>query len=1030
MSSQTSEKVFESYVEEILMHSSGWKDGDKKEWNQELALFPTEVLRFLRATQPRLWSQMEKLHGTELEPKVIQALTKELETKGSLQVLRQGFKFYGKTFKLAYFQPAHGLNPEVQALYDENRLRVTRQVPCHPEDESTIDLLFSLNGLPVATCELKNPNTGQTCKHAIQQYKTDRDPLAPLFSFKKRALVHFAVDPDEAYYTTYLKRDKTVFLPFNRGSAPGQVQCGAGNPEHASGYRTAYLWEEVLQRDSFLDILGHYLFLEQAKEKHKSKNGRIKTVTKEKLVFPRYHQLDAVRKLVDSSQSQGAGHNYLIQHSAGSGKTNSISWLAHHLASLHDEVDKKVYDCVVVISDRQVIDQQLQDAIYQIDHAQGVVRPIDENSQQLARALVDGTKIVVSTLQKFPFILQALLKDISDGNYEDMKAEEQAKVQEQAAEYQSKISTRNYAVIVDEAHSSQTGETARELKEILGSGMEVEEGETFGDQLDKIMGSRGPQKNLSFYAFTATPKGKTLELFGSPGPNGKAMPSHIYSMRQAIEEGFILDVLRNYTTYQTFYRLVKEAEEDPEVLKKKASRSLARFLKLHPYNVEQKTQVMVEHFRKQIQPKLNGKAKAMVVADSRLQAVRYMNAFRRYIKEQGYSDITPLVAFSGTVKDPDDQSEYTEPGMNRDSTGISISESQLPEHFDTEDNCRILLVANKYQTGFDQPLLQAMYVDKRLEGIQAVQTLSRLNRNYPGKKEPFVLDFANEPEGIYASFKPYYDATSLQEASDPAQLEAIKVELDDMQVYYTSEVEAFADIFYKPLHKQNKGEHARLEKQLQPAVDRFKQLEEDEQQLFRDKLRGFVNLYAFLSQVLPYTDEEHEKRYSFGRYLLPHLPTLRDEQSVNPENDVDLQYYRLERVSSGTIDLKTGDLEEVKSLTEVGSGKEAEDKAPLSDIIELLNDRFGTEFNEEDRLFFEQIKQRASQNEEVIQTAQANTYDKFELGIQKMVEGFMMQLMSNNDKIVTKYMEDQEFQNTVFPRLAEEIYRNVKGEGN
>jgi len=903
----------------------------------------------------------------------------------------------------------------------------------------------------VATIELKNPGTHQTWRHAVRQYQTDRDPRAPLFDFKKRALVYFAADPDEVWMTTRLAKEKTFFLPFNRGSHPGQIQCGAGNPQHASGYRTGYFWQETLQRDSFLDILGHFLFIEKDEQKVDDGRGAKKLVTTEKMVFPRYHQLDAVRALVAAARTESAGHNYLIQHSAGSGKTNSISWLSHRLASLHNAQDQKVFDCVIVITDRKVLDKQLQDAIYQIEHAQGVVKAIDQDAKQLADALIDGTKIVITTLQKFPFVLRGLLHAAGAENQDKASDEEKA----QAKAWQAAIAARRYAVIVDEAHSSQTGETARELKGILGASArhsgesrnpeiggnpETESwapayaGATNGedepdweDRLNQIMASRGQQKNLSFFAFTATPKGKTLELFGREGASGKPEAFHTYSMRQAIEEGFILDVLRNYTTYSTWFKFVKTVEDDPAIPKKKGAKALAKFKELHPHNIEQKTEVMVEHFREHVRHHLGGRAKAMVVTNSRIQAVRYMQAFGRYLKENGYTDIRPLVAFSGTVKDLDTGVEYTEPGMNPDVvTGKPIPESQLPERFGSSDY-QVLLVANKYQTGFDQPLLCAMYVDKRLDGVQAVQTLSRLNRKIAGKDEPFVLDFVNKPEDIYAAFKPYFDSTSLQESANPEMLPSIKHELDQMQVYHWSEVEAFARIFYRPPDRQNPADHAHMQRHLQPAVDRFKAIEEDEPRTaFREKLGGYVRMYSFLSQILPYADQDLEMLYSYGRFLLPLLPLDRDNTVVKIGNEVELQYYRLQRVSSGPIELKVGEPEGVYSPTEVGTGKAKDEKAPLSEIIRVLNERFGTAFTEEDRLFFEQIKARATANSQVIQTAMANPLDKFQLGVRKLIEDLMIQRMAENDKIVTRYMDDGEFQRTAFPILAREIFEAIQ----
>jgi type I restriction enzyme R subunit len=1022
----TGEAAFETYLETVLLEKSGWNALSKAGWDKAHAYFPAEVLAFLQRTQPVLWQQMEKLHGAQLEPKLLDALLKELELKGTLHVLRHGFKFYGKTFRTAYFRPAHALNPEVLALYAENRLNVSRQIPCHPNDGSEMDLTFCLNGLPVATCELKNPGTHQTWRDAVHQYRTDRDPRAPLFSYQKRALVHFAADVEEIHMATKLDGAKTFFLPFNRGSHPGEVRCGAGNPQHPSGYRTGYFWEEVLQRDSFLDILGHYIFTEHREEQVNEAGGKNRMVKKETTIFPRYHQLDAVRKLIATARSEGPGNNYLVQHSAGSGKTNSISWLAHRLASLHNERDEKVYDCVVVITDRRVLDQQLQDAIYQIEHAQGVVQAIDDNSRQLAEALVGGTAIVITTLQKFPWVLKGLLNISAGGSYDELSEADKQLAADQAHLYETKISGRRYAVIVDEAHSSQSGEAARELKGILGSGQEDNDDISSEDVLNKVMAARGKQKNVSFFAFTATPKGKTLELFGRVGQTGKPEPFHLYSMRQAIEEKFILDVLQHYTTYATYYRLVKSIEDDPNLPKKKAAKLLGKFMSLHPHNIEQKTEVMVEHFRLHVQKLLGGNAKAMVVCGSRLHAVRYLLAFRRYIKDHGYTNVNPLVAFSGKVTDEVTDLEYTEPGMNTDvTTGASISEAQLPERFDSPDY-NVLLVANKYQTGFDQPKLHTMYVDKRLDGVQAVQTLSRLNRTYPGKEQPFVLDFVNPAEDIYTAFKPYYDATSLQEVSKPEQLEALKHELQGMQVYHFAEVDAFAAIFYQPATRHKPADHARLEKQVQPAIDRFRALESDDhRQEFRDKLRSYVSLYSFMSQIMPWADAELEKLYSYGRFLLPHLPSQREFKLIRPEDDVALRYYRLERSGTGAIDLKTGDIVPIGGPTAVGTGKVDDPEVPLSSIIGVLNDRFSTEFSEADQLFFDQVQTEAAEDQRVVDTALANPEDKFLLGIREVMDNMMVQRMDKNDRIVTKYLDDKAFKEIAFNLMGKALYKRI-----
>jgi type I restriction enzyme R subunit len=1020
----TSEKAFETYIEETMIGNGEpgkWHKLDVALWDKQRAFFPAEIIGFIRETQPELYGQMFALHSDALDEKLAEALVKEISTKGKLDVLRHGFKFYGKTFKTAYFKPAHELNPEVISKYDLNRLGITRQVPCNPAGAQTMDMVFSINGLPVATCELKTPAMGQNWQHAVKQYRTDRDQRWPLFAFKTGALVHFATDPEEVHMSTRLSGEKTHFLPFNRGSDPGKIQCGKGNPQHPSGHRSAYFWEEVLQKDNFMNILGNYMFIQKKEEKIDDGEGGRKKIKKETMIFPRYHQLDSVEKLVGTARREGAGHNYLIQHSAGSGKTNSISWLSHRLASIHNAYNNKVFDCVVVITDRQILDRQLQDAIYQIEHAQGVVKPIDKDSKQLAEALIDGTKIVITTLQKFPFILKGLLfhagaKDPDSPGQEALG---------QSEEWKKQIARRNYAIVVDEAHSSQTGETARELKEILGYQAKNEDQENepdWEDRLNEVMESRGRQRNLSFFAFTATPKGKTLELFGR-----NKEPFHIYSMRQAIEEKYIKDVLKHYTSYKSFFQIAKKVADDPTHKKKKAIKKLAKFLALHPVNISQKTEIIIEHFRATIKDKINGRAKAMVVTGSRLHAVRYMLAFKKYITQNGYDDVNPVVAFSGKVKDPDTGLEYTEPGMNIDPvTNKAISEKELPEKFDTMDY-QILLVANKYQTGFDQPLLLAMYVDKRLDGVQAVQTLSRLNRTHPAKDDPFVLDFVNERDDILTAFKPFYDRTDLNEESDPQLLEQWKHDMDQLQVYHQDEILNFAKVFYKPYSQQKAIDNALLSKFAAPAKDRFKALQEDEADIFRDRLSAFVKGYAFISQIIPYGDQEMEMLYSFGRFLLPLLPKDGgDDEITHPEHEVDLAKYRTQKIAEGAINISEGDPLGVDSITEAGTGRVVDEKKPLSEIIQVVNERFGTQFTEEDILFFEQIKEKAVKHDEIRKTAEANPLDKFQLGIKKLIDDFMIQRMSENDVIVTRYLEDNEYWKAIFPILTRGIWEEVR----
>jgi len=986
---KTQERHFEDAIEHHLVTSGGWTKGSPTDFDRQTALVSKDLFAFIESTQPELWADLRKHHQAGLEAAVLDTLVKTLDSRGALDVLRHGFKFFGKKIECAYFKPAHGMNPDILAKYAKNLLVVTRQVKFAFDEEKSLDMALFVNGFPVATVELKNHLTQQTVRDAIEQYRM-RDPRHALFQFKKRALVHFAVDPDVVYMTSKLNGKATVFLPFNRGNG-----TGAGNPEHPSGYRTSYLWEEVWARDSFLDILGRFAHVAT-----EEKQIAGKTVTKETVIFPRYHQLDVVRKLDAAARSDGAGHSYLVQHSAGSGKSNSIAWLAHRLSSLHDDKDQKIFDSVVVITDRRVLDKQLQDTIYQFEHKQGVVQKIDEHSDQLADAIKAGTQIIITTLQKFPFVTQKI----------------------------GAMPNRRYALIVDEAHSSQTGEGARQMKEVLAvksledaEDAEQDQGEDSEDRLVKVMASRGKQQNLSFFAFTATPKPKTLEVFGHRNAEGKPIPFHLYSMRQAIEENFILDVLKSYTTYKAFYRLVKAIEDDPNVNKRKATSQLARFMSLHPHNIAQKTQIMIEHFRSKVRHKIGGKAKAMVVTTSRLHAVRYRQAFDKYIAEQGYTDVGVLVAFSGVVQDPDFEGvDYTEQGMNK-----GVKERELPEKFES-DAYQVLLVANKYQTGFDQPLLHTMYVDKRLSGVQAVQTLSRLNRMAPGKEDTFVLDFVNGTEEIERSFQPYFEQTTVAETADPHQLYELQHRLEATQIFWTAEVEGFCKFFYAPKEKQSVSDQAAMYWHLGPAVDRFKAKDEEEQAEFRNALAGYVKLYSFLSQIMPFSDPDLEKLYTFGRYLELKLP--RDEKSapLDLDGDVALKYYRIDKLNEGQLVLKIGDNVGLKSLTDIGTRQAKDEDVALSQIIEVLNDRFGTEFTQADQLLFDQFIQEAKQDAEVVERALANPLDNFELAMKPKVEGLMIDRMDQNQEIVNRYLNDPTFQAAAFKAIVKQIYNEIR----
>jgi type I restriction enzyme, R subunit len=1012
------EQAFESAIEHGLIADGHYTKGDPKTFNPTYALFPADVIGFIRQTQPMRWDQLEAMLKDRTADTIIDSLTKELASKSALGVLRHGFKCYGKELRLAYFQPNSGMNPESAARYAANRLTITRQVafaskvlrrPDGSPRTCIIDVVLSLNGLPVVTAELKNPLTGQRAEDARKQYMTDRDGRDPLFRFKERTLVHFAVDPDEVWMTTELKGTETLFLPFNRGN-----DFGAGNPLVEGNWKTHYLWDEVLRADSLLDILQRFMHLDVSERTVNTPAGK-RMVRRERMIFPRYHQLDAVRKLVAHAREHGPGHNYLIQHSAGSGKSNSIAWLAHRLASLHDASDAKVFDSVVVITDRRVLDQQLQNTVYQFEHKTGVVEKIDEDTQQLAKALAGGTPIIISTIQKFPFISQAIRT-----------------LEKKGEEVELNTAGKRFAVIVDEAHSSQSGETVAALKGILNKDgiadaiaaqLSDEEDDELTEEtkaaIRKEMMSRARQPNLSFFAFTATPKFKTKAVFDEAGPGGTA-PFHLYSMRQAIEEGFILDVLQNYTTYKRFFGLIKQVEDDPEVPKKAAAKALGQFLELHPVNIEQVVQVIIEHFRLKVMHELGGRAKAMVVTASRLSAVKYKQAFDGYIKGKGYTGIRALVAFSGTVQDPEQPGcEFTEVGMNN-----GLPERELPERF-AGDDYRVLIVAEKYQTGFDQPLLHTMYVVKRLAGVQAVQTLSRLNRTAPGKTRTFVLDFRNEENDIFKAFKPYYKATPIGENVDPQRLNELHHKLLQPAIFTPQDIKDFAVVWFKPRRDPSGQDHRQMNAVLDRCVARFKECAQQEQEDFRGLLTTFRSLYGFLSQILPYFDEELEQLYAFVRNLGPKLPPPGDGAKFTLDDDVALKFFRLQQVSDGTIDLSQGEADPLKGPTDVGTGLQKDTAIALSTLVDQLNEQFGTDFTEADQLFFDQVRATAERDEKIVEAAKANSLANFSAFFGRVLDDLFIQRMDGNDEIFRRVMSDKQFRSVAQEHLAQEVFQRI-----
>jgi len=986
------EKTFETAIVASLVEQGGYTQGSADDYSVELGMFRADVIDFIRTTQPEKWEKLEAIHGKDCPHRIIQRLYKELDLRGALDVLRNGFVDYGIRFQMAFFKPASRMNPDTLALYGQNRLKVTRQLYYSPKNRNSVDLVLSLNGLPVATLELKNHFTGQTAANAKRQYVRDRDNRELLFAFKKRALVHFAVDPDEVYMTTRLDGNSTYWLPFNKGCANGK-----GNPPNPDGYKTAYLWDEVLCKDSWLDIIQRFIHLQ-------IEEFELEGVVKksEKMIFPRYHQLDSVRKVTADAKSNGTGKNYLIQHSAGSGKSNSIAWLAYRLSSLHNDRDERIFDSVIVVTDRKVLDNQLQNTIYQFEHKTGVVQKVDKDSNQLAEAISYGTHIIITTLQKFPFVIEKV----------------------------GDLPERRYAVIIDEAHSSQGGEASKKMKEVLSSpSLDAalnEDQDDFDDEdqinaeVEQSCAARGKQQNISFFAFTATPKYKTLAVFGTPDKEGKPLPFHLYSMRQAIEEGFILDVLANYTTYELYFKLTKAIEEDPLLNKRKAAQAIGKYVSLHPHNLAQKTEIIIEHFRRIVAKKIGGRAKAMLVTGSRLHAKRYYDEFNRYIKAKGYADIKVLVAFSGRVVDDDFPDGVAEPSL----TGYG--EKELPEVF-AKNEYKILIVADKYQTGFDQPLLHTMYVDKKLSGVKAVQTLSRLNRTCPGKDDTFVLDFVNDRETVLSSFQPYYEITTVVSEPDPNHLYDLKGKLDEKQIYWQAEIEAFARVYFRDSRRLTARDQAALYAYIDPAVDRFRAIaREEEKEEFKKGLRTWTNLYSFMAQIMPFTEPAFEKFYAYAKLLQSKLPKKDLSEALRLDDEVALEYYRLQKISEGSIELKKDETGELDGLSEAGIKRAREESAALSEIIDILNERFGTNFEQADKLFFDQIEAELVADETLKTQAQANKIDTFKYAFEDQFLSKLIERMDQNQEIFEKIVEDKAFGGLVREWMLKKVYARLQ----
>jgi type I restriction enzyme R subunit len=1000
------EKQFESDIEASLCTDGGYTKGNPAAYDRDAALDRSTFLSFIQTTQPKQWQKYVRIYGSDAEKQIVTRFNRTVKLEGLLYVLRHGFVDRGLTFQVVYWKPETTFNQASQFNYDHNILHCTRQLHYCPNNENSVDIVLFLNGIPVVSLELKCQFTGQTTSNAINQYKFDRSSQDPIFRFKERILVHFAVDLANVYITTRLQGSSTYFMPFNQGSNGGGRRGGAGNPPAADGhYQTGYLWERVLTKDSLLEILHKYMHL-QTMEKVDKTTGE-KTIS-ERMIFPRFHQLDCVSKLLADVKAHGSGRNYLVEHSAGSGKSNSIAWLAYRLSSLHDAQDKKIFQSVIIVTDRRVLDKQLQDTVYQFDHVAGVVCKVDQTSQQLKKAIEEGRPIIITTLQKFPVIYD-----------------------------QVETANNRFAVIVDEAHSSQTGDAAKKLKYALAdtdavleeAAREEEENEVQNDQqqqkeedklLDRVIAAQGNHDNLSFFAFTATPKAKTLQAFGQKGADGKYYAYHIYSMRQAIEEGFILDVLKDYVTYQQYYQLVKTISDNPVYDTTAGTKAVLKYASLHPHNIAQKTEIMLSHFYDVTRHKLNGRAKAMVVTPSRLHAVRYYQEFKRQIKAKNLDDLDILVAFSGTVTDKN--IDYTEEGMNKTKSGETIKETQLPEAFKTDDY-GILVVAEKYQTGFDEPLLHTMFVDKKLTGVKAVQTLSRLNRTMPGKIDTFVLDFVNTADTIKKSFEPFYEETVLEKPTDPNVVYDIRNTLDGFQVYRQDEIEQFAKVFYD---KNRENAMAMLHAAIRPAIDRYNALPADKKDAFRTTLNRFGRIYSFVTQVCRLFDKDLHKFSVYAKYLAKLLP--RDKiAAIDVDDKVLMEYFKLEETYDGSILLDPPPKGFTPITGETGHGQKKQD--PLGVIIDQINQRFGTEFTEMDKILL-QIENDYAADPKWHDYANSSDFKTFMLLFEKEFLDISARRYQQNDAFFMKLFNNPEMINSVVQAMGNIIYNQLHEKNN
>ncbi len=975
------EQDFEEHIEEHLI-SSSYSSLDPTTYDKALCLIPTQLMGFIQETQPKTFQKLELQYGPETEKKLTKRVSSEIEKRGVIDVLRNGVKDRGCYFHLVYFRPKSGLNPEHKDLYKQNRFTVIRQLKYSLRNENSVDMGIFINGIPIVMMELKNTLTGQNQIDAERQWKSDRDPKEALFRFK-RNLVYFSVGNERVSMTTRLIGNKTRFLPYNKDIE---------NPVNPKGHKTHYLWEEILQPNSVLDLIENFVHIREEKEKvYDSRVEKVVDEKRELLIFPRFHQLNIIRKLKKSVVEEGVGNNYLIEHTTGSGKSLSIGWLAHLLSSLYRTLTdtKRMFDSIIVITDRKVLDKQIQNTIRQLEQTKGVVCNVDINSQQLREYLEQGKSIIVTTVQKFPVISEEI----------------------------PKLKSKSFAVIIDEVHSSQSGETSKHLKKSLSKSVldGYQEGEDRDDLtevdrlvLDEII-ARGKQPHISYFGFSGTPKNKTLEIFGirtSRIENGETKysfkPFDLYSMKQSISEGFTLDVLQKYTTYKRYFRLNKKIAEDKELPEHRVKKMLVKYVDIHPHTISEKTKIILEHFVDHSSKRMGGKSRSMLVTRSRLHCVKYKFEFDKQIEKLGLP-FACLVGFSGTVYDKDSHMEYTESSLNGFPERLTQGNFKYPKY-------RILIACNKFQTGFDEPLLHTMYVDKRLQGLQCVQTLSRLNRAMIGKSDTFVLDFVNEPKMIQDSFQPYYQGTMLEGETDPNKLYSIEQEIKKYNLFQDETVNKFVEKFY-----DEKVPDEELQPILDYVVEDWMKLTEDKQEMFRHYIQSFIRLYGYMSQIILFKEVKLEKLYIFLRFLNRKLPKRQREKLTDVFSYVNLEYFRIEEKLTTKIGLKgDGVLREPSSPIYHNLPDDSKDL--LSNIIKVLNESFGSDLTDADRVNLEKIQKRLSENEElrkvhISDNTESNKRHMFNEAFERILIGLVGEHLNFYNKLKepkrNKYVKDR-----------------------